>query len=364
MFRLARYLMALVFCSLLLSPQVHACMGAFLETTLFFDAFPELPPDADEDADVIAEVVLLTDIPTDSAIANIVRGLKAYIAGVLLTDMPSDSATAKIVRVLKTSDARVREGKKIDMKFLFTSCDNRHRNGDKGIILAKVGADFFGSLVLCPYSRRSGDGRIFPPDEEVSECPPSKYEYGSAKQIKLKAEKGETEAQIAIRLIHEKRQNAKKKKEEAMKWFFSGGGNMEGATESQEAVKWFKLAAEQRDIDAQYYLGQMYQKGLGVERNDVEAAKWYRLAGEQWHLSAVTSLAKMYQQGQGVEKSDAKAAKLYRLAAEKGDRGAKAALETLGNIKEGEMNIYLLMTIIVIALGVFGLYLSRRGYRD
>ena len=269
MFRLSRTLIAFVFCFLSVPPQAYACRGASLEETLFFDAFPELPPDAEEDADVIAEV-FLTDM-----------------------NMDKGEATAKIVRVLKTSDARVREGNKIAIKFLSSSCGPHSRHGDKGIILTKVGADFFGRLVLCPYSRRFDDGRIFPPHKEVNECPPSKYEHGSAKQIKLKAEKGETEAQIAIRLIHEKRQSAEKKKREAMIWFLSEGGNMEGAAESQEAVKWFKLAAEQGDMYAQYYLGQMYQKGLGVERNDAEAAKW------------------------------------YRIAARKGDRGAKASLEAL-----------------------------------
>jgi TPR repeat protein len=45
-----------------------------------------------------------------------------------------------------------------------------------------------------------------------------------------------------------------------------------------EAVKWFRLAAEQGDASAQYNLGVMYTNGEGVPKDDVTAARWYRLA--------------------------------------------------------------------------------------
>ena len=35
----------------------------------------------------------------------------------------------------------------------------------------------------------------------------------------------------------------------------------------KEAVKWYRLAAEQGDAKAQYYLGAMYDEGLGVPRD-------------------------------------------------------------------------------------------------
>jgi uncharacterized protein len=48
-----------------------------------------------------------------------------------------------------------------------------------------------------------------------------------------------------------------------------------------EAVKWYRLAAEQGYADAQYNLGLMYDYGNGVVQDYAEAVKWYRLAAEQ-----------------------------------------------------------------------------------
>ena len=48
-----------------------------------------------------------------------------------------------------------------------------------------------------------------------------------------------------------------------------------------EAVKWFRLAANQGHADAQNKLGEMYAKGLGVPRNDAQAHMWLSLAAAQ-----------------------------------------------------------------------------------
>ncbi len=46
-----------------------------------------------------------------------------------------------------------------------------------------------------------------------------------------------------------------------------------------EAVKWFRLAAEQGNASAQFNLGSMYHDGRGrVLRNYVQAHKWVNLA--------------------------------------------------------------------------------------
>ncbi|WP_424339039.1 tetratricopeptide repeat protein, partial [Henriciella sp.] len=49
------------------------------------------------------------------------------------------------------------------------------------------------------------------------------------------------------------------------------------------ARRWFGLAAEQGDAEAQYNLGVMYQNAEGVTRDDAEAVRWLRLAAEQEH---------------------------------------------------------------------------------
>ena len=54
-----------------------------------------------------------------------------------------------------------------------------------------------------------------------------------------------------------------------------------------EAVKWFRLAAEQGDAWAQYNLGGMYAKGQGVPEDFVQAYKWFNLAAAQGEESAI-----------------------------------------------------------------------------
>ena len=62
-----------------------------------------------------------------------------------------------------------------------------------------------------------------------------------------------------------------------------------------KAVKWYRRAAEQGNVDAQYSLGDMYARGDGVPEDDAEAVKWFRLAAEQDHADAQFSLDIMRQ---------------------------------------------------------------------
>ena len=61
--------------------------------------------------------------------------------------------------------------------------------------------------------------------------------------------------------------------------------------EEEESLEFEKTrkAAEQGDAKAQYKLGVMYDYGRGVPVNDAEAVKWYRMAAEQGN-----ELAKYY----------------------------------------------------------------------
>ena len=53
-----------------------------------------------------------------------------------------------------------------------------------------------------------------------------------------------------------------------------------------EAVRWFRKAAEQGSPEGQYNLGLMYRQGLGVQKNEREAEKWLRLAAAQGYAPA------------------------------------------------------------------------------
>ena len=92
--------------------------------------------------------------------------------------------------------------------------------------------------------------------------------------------------------------------------------------------------ADQGDVDAQFTLGTiysfsqiMYAKGEGVLKDDAEAVRWYRLAAEQGYANAQFNLGVKYNFGEGVPKDDAEAVKWYRLAAGQGHAEAQGVLK-------------------------------------
>ena len=95
---------------------------------------------------------------------------------------------------------------------------------------------------------------------------------------------------------------------------------------NEEAVKWYRKAAEQGDAGGQANLGVMYEKGRGVPQSDEEAVKWYRKAAEQGHAVGQKNLGFMYDKGRGVPQNDEEAVKWYRKAAEQGDAGGQTNL--------------------------------------
>ncbi|MEQ1608668.1 MAG: tetratricopeptide repeat protein [Hyphomonadaceae bacterium] len=90
-----------------------------------------------------------------------------------------------------------------------------------------------------------------------------------------------------------------------------------------EAVRWYRLAADQGGADAQSILGSMYKIGKGVPQNYAEALRWYRLAADQGEMFSQSSLGYMYDLGQGVPENDAEANRWYRLAADQGEQLAQ-----------------------------------------
>ena len=92
--------------------------------------------------------------------------------------------------------------------------------------------------------------------------------------------------------------------------------------------EWTPLA-KQGDAPAQYNLGLMYQKGLGVPQDYKTAVKWYRLSADQGYADAQNNLGVMYRDGKGVPQDDKTAVKWYRLSAEQGNSYAQGTLEAM-----------------------------------
>ncbi|WP_246172901.1 tetratricopeptide repeat protein [Thermochromatium tepidum] len=69
------------------------------------------------------------------------------------------------------------------------------------------------------------------------------------------------------------------------------------------------------DPVAQTYVGEIYEKGLGLPAPDyTSAADWYRRAAEQNHAPAQINLGSLYERGLGVPTDKARALDLYRRA--------------------------------------------------
>jgi hypothetical protein len=103
----------------------------------------------------------------------------------------------------------------------------------------------------------------------------------------------------------------------------------EGITQNfDEAVKWFRKAANDKDPEAQYWMGYVYLHGTGVDKNLSEAVKWFRLSADAGQPWAQTVLGHLYERGLGVEKDDKKAFDYIQKAAIKGYPFGEEALGT------------------------------------
>ena len=98
------------------------------------------------------------------------------------------------------------------------------------------------------------------------------------------------------------------------------------AKDQAEAIKWFRRAADQGYAKAQFSMGAAYQTGSGVPQDYVEAVKWFRKAAEQGNAEGQCGLGNMYGEGHGVPLDYEEAVKWCRKAADQGDALAQTAL--------------------------------------
>ena len=87
------------------------------------------------------------------------------------------------------------------------------------------------------------------------------------------------------------------------------------------ALREWRPLAEQGYGDAQFNLGNMYRKGLGVPQDYAEAVNWFRKAAEQGYGDAQFNLGSMYENGEGVPQDYALAHMWFNLAASRSSPG-------------------------------------------
>jgi TPR repeat protein len=158
-------------------------------------------------------------------------------------------------------------------------------------------------------------------------APPSAAQY-----YKKAADEGHIDAQFEIGKLYA-----------TGKMYESSQADSETLKDQTKAFEYFKRAADQGHVEAQFRVANRYEKGLGVEQNNEAAIQYYEKAAKENHAKAPFrlsllrakqgcrdsqyQLANIYECGQeGVDSDVSKALKWYKAAAKKGHYAAHCRL--------------------------------------
>src|SRR6516162_9948174 len=83
-----------------------------------------------------------------------------------------------------------------------------------------------------------------------------------------------------------------------------------------ESARQCRVRAERGDTDAQYRLGSVYYYGKGEPRDYAVAIRWYRKSADQGIAQAQYALGYCYFHGHGVRQGNAEAVRCLRIAAD------------------------------------------------
>jgi TPR repeat protein len=148
-----------------------------------------------------------------------------------------------------------------------------------------------------------------PIDDALREYDGGRYE-AAAKQLVPLADGGNAVAQERLAVM-----------------YFYGRGVPE---DEDKALQWARRSADQGNLDAMYFIGNMYVFGdrlpKSVQDPDQEAARWYFEAARKGHAEAEYGLGLLFLAGKGVVQDQEEAMRWIRSAADHGHSGAKSFL--------------------------------------
>ena len=98
-----------------------------------------------------------------------------------------------------------------------------------------------------------------------------------------------------------------------------------------EAMGWFRLAADQGNAQGQKNVGLFFLNGWGVKQDYVEAKRWLRIAAKQGDARAQDAMGYLYLTGHGVARDYDEAMRWFRLAADQGDASGQVSIGRLYN---------------------------------
>jgi TPR repeat protein len=100
------------------------------------------------------------------------------------------------------------------------------------------------------------------------------------------------------------------------------GRSLYAAKDYPAALDSYKRAYDLGNTRALHALGEMYDNGIGVEKDPARARFYYEIAAQQKFAPAILALATQYERGTGTAVDPAKALGLYKQAAALGDARA------------------------------------------
>ena len=100
-------------------------------------------------------------------------------------------------------------------------------------------------------------------------------------------------------------------------WLYQGSNGL--AQNYAEAAKYFRLGANQGDLESQYWYGTCLYYGQGVKESMEEAAKYFKLAADQGQSEAQYMYGVCCRDGQGMTQDTKQAADYFRLSAHQGN---------------------------------------------
>ncbi len=146
------------------------------------------------------------------------------------------------------------------------------------------------------------------------------------------ADQGYADAQSNVGVLYENGMGVAKDIEQARAWYQKAAdqGNA-GAKGALERLVGGNSTSAATTPEGQYDIGDNYYYGRGgVNQDYQEAMVWYRKAANQGYAGAQYRLGWLYENGSGVKTNFNQAKAWYQKAADQGNAGAKGALERLG----------------------------------
>ena len=151
------------------------------------------------------------------------------------------------------------------------------------------------------------------------------------------AQRGDSEVNICIGLMHLRGHGTPRNSTKAAKWFkeaaisgiaeaqfLLGRELMDGTPadydtepldmDQDEGLRWYKVAVSQGHSEAAIYVGHAYSYAQGVDQNYEEAFRWYKRAAHLGNGQGAWTLGFMYWHGQGIQADAIKSLTWFKIS--------------------------------------------------